>query len=89
MLLFIDNYDSFTYNIVQYLAQLGQDVAVRCNDEITLDEIAAIEAAIAGGGKHLPEFTVRVYDDHGDTVALVRRVVYVRLKKELRPQAGD
>ena len=41
MLLFIDNYDSFTYNIVQYLAQLGQDVAVRCNDEITLDEIAA------------------------------------------------
>ena len=32
MLLFIDNYDSFTYNIVQYLAQLGQDVAVRCND---------------------------------------------------------
>ena len=43
MLLFIDNYDSFTYNIVQYLAQLGQDVAVRCNDEITLDEIAAMK----------------------------------------------
>lgn len=42
MLLFIDNYDSFTYNIVQYLAQLGQDVLVKCNDEITLDEIAAL-----------------------------------------------
>ena len=42
MLLFIDNYDSFTYNIVQYLAELGQDVQVRCNDDITLDEIAAL-----------------------------------------------
>lgn len=42
MLLFIDNYDSFTYNIVQYLGQLGQEVLVRCNDEITLDEIEAL-----------------------------------------------
>ena len=42
MLLFIDNYDSFTYNIVQYLAELGQDVQVRRNDDITLDEIAAL-----------------------------------------------
>ena len=42
MLLFIDNYDSFTYNIVQYLGELGQDVLVRCNDAITLDEIAAL-----------------------------------------------
>ena len=39
MLLFIDNYDSFTYNIVQYFAQLGQDVLVRCNDEVTVSEI--------------------------------------------------
>lgn len=43
MLLFIDNYDSFTYNIVQYLAQLGQDVQVRCNDEISLEQIAALK----------------------------------------------
>lgn len=43
MLLFIDNYDSFTYNIVQYLGELGQDVQVRCNDDITLDEIAALQ----------------------------------------------
>lgn len=42
MLLFIDNYDSFTYNIVQYFAQLGQEVLVKCNDEITLNEIEAL-----------------------------------------------
>ncbi|WP_274570986.1 aminodeoxychorismate/anthranilate synthase component II [Neisseria leonii] len=43
MLLFIDNYDSFTYNIVQYFAELGQEVQVRRNDDITLDEIAALK----------------------------------------------
>ncbi|CWP07201.1 aminodeoxychorismate/anthranilate synthase component II [Neisseria meningitidis] len=42
MLLFIDNYDSFTYNIVQYFAELGQEVAVRRNDDITLEEIEAL-----------------------------------------------
>lgn len=40
-LLMIDNYDSFTYNIVQYFGELGADVEVVRNDEITLDEIAA------------------------------------------------
>ncbi len=39
MVLMIDNYDSFTYNLVQYLGQLGENVLVRRNDEITLDEI--------------------------------------------------
>lgn len=39
MLLMIDNYDSFTYNIVQYLGELGQDVQVVRNDQITIDEI--------------------------------------------------
>jgi anthranilate synthase/aminodeoxychorismate synthase-like glutamine amidotransferase len=39
MILMIDNYDSFTYNIVQYLAQLGADVLVRRNDETTIAEI--------------------------------------------------
>lgn len=39
MLLMIDNYDSFTYNIVQYLGELGAEVKVVRNDEITLDEI--------------------------------------------------
>ncbi|QNM98231.1 aminodeoxychorismate/anthranilate synthase component II [Chitinimonas koreensis] len=41
MLLMIDNYDSFTYNLVQYFGELGQEVEVYRNDEITLDEIAA------------------------------------------------
>jgi anthranilate synthase component 2 len=39
MLLMIDNYDSFTYNIVQYLGELGQDVRVYRNDELTVAEI--------------------------------------------------
>ena len=39
MLLVIDNYDSFTYNLVQYLGELGQTVEVRRNDRVTLDEI--------------------------------------------------
>ncbi len=42
MLLMIDNYDSFTYNIVQYLGELGADVHVVRNDEITVDEIATL-----------------------------------------------
>ncbi|GAA3966302.1 aminodeoxychorismate/anthranilate synthase component II [Allohahella marinimesophila] len=40
MLLMIDNYDSFTYNIVQYLGELGADVRVVRNDELTVDDIA-------------------------------------------------
>jgi anthranilate synthase/aminodeoxychorismate synthase-like glutamine amidotransferase len=40
MILVIDNYDSFTYNLVQYLGELGADVVVKRNDEVTLDEIA-------------------------------------------------
>ena len=39
MLLMIDNYDSFTYNLVQYFGELGEDVRVARNDEMTLDEI--------------------------------------------------
>ena len=39
MLLVIDNYDSFTYNLVQYLGELGETVEVRRNDRVTLDEI--------------------------------------------------
>ena len=41
MLLLIDNYDSFTYNLAQYLGELGADVHVHRNDAITLDQIAA------------------------------------------------
>lgn len=42
MLLMIDNYDSFTYNVVQYLAELGADVQVHRNDEITVEQIEAL-----------------------------------------------
>ena len=44
MLLLIDNYDSFTYNLVQYLGELGADVHVHRNDAITLEQIAALAA---------------------------------------------
>ena len=42
MILMIDNYDSFTYNLVQYLGEMGQELVVRRNDQITLDEIERI-----------------------------------------------
>jgi len=43
MLLMIDNYDSFTYNIVQYLGELGADVKVVRNDEVTVDQVEAMQ----------------------------------------------
>jgi len=42
MILLIDNYDSFTFNLAQYLGQMGQNVKIRRNDQITLDEIEAL-----------------------------------------------
>jgi anthranilate synthase/aminodeoxychorismate synthase-like glutamine amidotransferase len=42
MILVIDNYDSFTYNLVQYLGELGAEVVVHRNDRVTLEEIAAM-----------------------------------------------
>ena len=42
MLLMIDNYDSFTYNLVQYFAELGADVVVQRNDEITVEQVARL-----------------------------------------------
>src|SRR5919199_6080035 len=41
MILVIDNYDSFTYNLVQYLGELGEEVEVRRNDEVTVEEVEA------------------------------------------------
>jgi anthranilate synthase/aminodeoxychorismate synthase-like glutamine amidotransferase len=43
MLLVLDNYDSFTYNLVQYFGELGADLLVKRNDEITIAEIAALK----------------------------------------------
>lgn len=57
MLLMIDNYDSFTYNIVQYFAELGQEVVVRRNDDITLAEIEVLqpEYLVIGPGPCSPK----------------------------------
>jgi anthranilate synthase/aminodeoxychorismate synthase-like glutamine amidotransferase len=45
MILVIDNYDSFTYNLVQYLGELGAELQVRRNDQVSLEEIAAMRPA--------------------------------------------
>jgi anthranilate synthase/aminodeoxychorismate synthase-like glutamine amidotransferase len=68
MILMIDNYDSFTYNLVQYLGQLGEEVAVRRNDEITLGEIEEMkpEAIFLSPGPCSPE-------QAGITVEVVRK----------------
>ncbi len=57
MLLMIDNYDSFTYNIVDYFGQLGEDVRVYRNDKITLEEIEALkpERLVISPGPCSPE----------------------------------
>lgn len=56
MILMIDNYCSFTYNIVQYFGELKQDIIVKRNDEITLDEITKLapKAIILGPGPCTP-----------------------------------
>jgi anthranilate synthase component 2 len=43
MVFVLDNYDSFTYNLVQYMGELGAEMMIRRNDELTVDEVAALE----------------------------------------------
>src|SRR4029077_19823238 len=68
MILVIDNYDSFTYNLVQYLGELGADVHVVRNDAVTVDEVAAANpqriVILAGPGR--PE-------DPGVTMSVIKR----------------
>jgi anthranilate synthase component 2 len=68
MLLMIDNYDSFTYNLVQYLGELGADVRVYRNDRITLDEIERLapERVVISPGPCTP-------NEAGVSVALIER----------------
>jgi anthranilate synthase component II len=68
MLLMIDNYDSFTYNLVQYLGELGEDVRVYRNDQISVDEIEALapERIVISPGPCTP-------NEAGVTVETVRR----------------
>ena len=68
MLLVIDNYDSFTYNLVQYLGELGQTVEVRRNNKVTLDEIEQLrpERIVISPGPGTP-------DDAGITLDTIQR----------------
>ena len=68
MLLMIDNYDSFTYNLVQSLGELGEDVRVVRNDEITLDEVAGLrpDRIVVSPGPCTPK-------EAGISVPLIRR----------------
>ena len=43
MVFVLDNYDSFTYNLVQYLGELGAEIVVRRNDELSVDEVEAMQ----------------------------------------------
>ena len=67
MVFVLDNYDSFTYNLVQYLGELGAQVEVRRNDQITVDEIAAMgpERIVISPGPCTPH-------EAGISIALIR-----------------
>jgi anthranilate synthase component 2 len=68
MILVIDNYDSFTYNLVQYLGELGAELRVRRNDQVTIGEIEAMapEQILISPGPGRPE-------DAGISVDVIRR----------------
>jgi anthranilate synthase/aminodeoxychorismate synthase-like glutamine amidotransferase len=68
MVFVLDNYDSFTYNLVQYLGELGAAIAVRRNDRVTLEEIAAMQPThvVISPGPGRPE-------DAGLTTEVIRR----------------
>jgi anthranilate synthase/aminodeoxychorismate synthase-like glutamine amidotransferase len=68
MVLLIDNYDSFTFNLAQYLGELGAQVDVRRNDQVTLDEIAALRPSriVISPGPGRPE-------DAGVSIAAIQR----------------
>lgn len=53
--LVIDNYDSFTYNLVHYLEDLGCEVTVKRNDQLTLDEVDAFEKIVLSPGPGIPD----------------------------------
>ena len=67
MIFVLDNYDSFTYNLVQYLGELGAEVEVRRNDQVTLDQIDAMqpERIVISPGPRTPQ-------DAGISIDLIR-----------------
>lgn len=68
MILLLDNYDSFTYNLAQYLGQMGQTLVIRRNDQITVDEVESLrpERIVISPGPCTPK-------EAGISVALVQR----------------
>lgn len=68
-ILVIDNYDSFTYNLVQYLAELGAEVQVFRNDQLTLDQVRQLQpqGVVISPGPGRPE-------DAGISMALIREL---------------
>jgi len=64
-ILVVDNYDSFVYNLVQYLAQLGAECTVLRNDEVDLDQVTTFDGVLLSPGPGVPE-------DAGVCVPLVR-----------------
>ena len=78
MLLLIDNYDSFTYNLFQYLSELGENVVVARNDKITLEEIETMspERIVISPGPSTPQNAgisndvIRHFGDHVPTLGV-------------------
>jgi len=68
MILLLDNYDSFTYNLAQYLGQMGQELEIRRNDQVTLDEIQDLrpERVVISPGPCTPK-------EAGISVPLIQR----------------
>lgn len=77
MILVIDNYDSFTYNLVQYLGELGAEVLVRRNDEVTVEEIRnelKPEKILISPGPGTPDdagVSLRVLEEFGEAIPVL------------------
>ena len=76
MLLVIDNYDSFTYNLVQYLGELGEQVEVRRNDEIAVDEVSELkpDRIVISPGPGTPDdagISLEVIEKFGETIPIL------------------
>lgn len=73
MILIIDNYDSFTYNLVQYLGELGEEIEVRRNDQTTIEEIDALDPGriVISPGPKAP-------DQAGICLAVIKRFAGIK-----------
>ena len=69
---------------IDFIKAARGEVYLDC--QISRKEIDEILSATASGEKHFPQFTVRVFDENNETIAIATRTLYVRLKKEFRPQ---